>query len=75
MHVPPRGLLQGLPVAEGFEPKIEQPFRFAFLLGDEADNVFVQTFVDDFGLHVGGKAVFVFLLGGFAHEFVFFFHI
>ena len=61
-HVRPIGLRERLPVAKGGESELQQPFGFFLFGADLADDVFRQTGFDDFGLHVGNKSSFIFLL-------------
>ena len=58
----PRRLLPGLPVAICLKTEIEKPFGFSFLLGDEPYDILVKSLLDDFGMYVGSKTEFVFLL-------------
>ena len=45
------------------ETELQKPVRLAFFLTDLADDVFVQTGFENFGLDVGHKPRFVFLFG------------
>jgi len=55
VNVGPGGLLHGLPVAEGLEAPFQEPFRFLFLGGDQADDVFVQAAGDGVGFDIVTK--------------------
>ena len=67
----PCGLFECLPVAERLQSELEHPFRLSLLLGDESHNVLVESLLYDVGMHVGGEAVFVFLLSHLAHKGIF----
>ena len=74
----PRGLRHRLPVAEGLQAELEHPVGLALLLRDEAHHLLVKTFFNDVGMHVGGKAVFIFLFGHLAYIgifYLFLFHV
>ncbi len=62
VNVGPGGLLHGLPVAEGLEPPFQQPFRFLFLGGDQADDVFVEAAGDGVGFDIGDEPPLIFLI-------------
>ena len=51
------------PMAISRETELQKPVRLAFFLTDLADNVFVQTGFENFGLDIGHKPCFVFLFG------------
>ena len=57
---PPRHL-HFLPFAESIEAEIQQPLRLLLFRGNEPDDVFVQTFRNEFLLHIGDETVFVLL--------------
>lgn len=61
VDVSPFGLLQCEPIAIGLQAEVEQPFWFAFLRGDETNDIFIEASLDDFRMDIGGEAVFVFL--------------
>ena len=63
IHMSPRRRFERQPVTIGFEAKVQKPFRFSLFGGNEANDVLVQTFLNDFGVNVGREAVFIFLLG------------
>ena len=46
------------------------PHMFLLLLRDEANHLFVETFLDDFGMHIGGEAKLVLLLRHTAHKLI-----
>ena len=73
MYMSPCGLLEREPVAEGPEPEVEQPLRFAFLLRDEAYHLLVEALVNNVCLHIGGEAEFVLLVGYLLDKLVLFF--
>ena len=60
----PVGWCEREPVAVGFQPEIKQPFRFAFFVGNEADDIFREARRHDLGVYVGCEAVFVVALCG-----------
>ena len=53
--VGPVGLGHLQPVAIGVQTPLQQPFRFAFLGGNDADHVLVQARRQGVGLHQGGE--------------------
>ena len=63
IHMSPRRRFERQPVTIGFEAKVQEPFRLSFFRGNEANDVLVQTFLNDFGVNVGREAVFIFFLG------------
>ena len=63
MHVRPCWLLKLLPVAESLEAELQHPVGFALLLRDQSNDILVQAFLYDVGMHIGSKAVLVFLVG------------
>ena len=65
VEVRPCGRLEGKPIAVGAKAEVEQPFRLAFLLGNEAYHIFRQSRRDDVGVYVGGESVFIFSRSGF----------
>ena len=71
MYVSPCGLIDSLPIAERLQAKVEHPFGLAFLLGYEPHHILVQTLFYYVGMHVGGEAVFIFLLGHLSHKGIF----
>ena len=58
----PRGLLLFFPILIGLQAEIQQPLRLILLLRNQANDVFVESFFYDFGLHIGGKAKRIFAL-------------
>ena len=68
MHMAPCGLRLLLPVAEGLQAEVEHPLGLTLLLGDEADDILVQSYGYDFGMYVGGEAELVFLFGDLTYE-------
>ena len=71
VEVRPVGLFQRLPMAEGLQTELQQPFRFLFLLGNQANNVLIQTFRRKIGFNVGHEAVFILFACNFADNIVF----
>ena len=71
VDVSPFGLLQCEPIAIGLQAEVEQPFWFAFLRGDETNDIFIEASLDDFRMDIGGEAVFVFFVGHLTHELIF----
>ena len=69
-QVPPCGLLQLLPVAEGLQPERQHPLRLAFLLRNEPDDIFVEADWYDLGFNVGRETELILLLGYATHQFV-----
>ena len=66
----PVGLPQCEPVVVGLEAELQEPFGFALFGRDETHHLFVEAAFYDFGVHVGGEAVFILLLGNGACQFV-----
>ena len=64
----PVGLFERLPMAEGLQSKLQQPFGFLFLLGDEADDVLVQAFRHKIGFNVGHETIFILLARDLADD-------
>ena len=55
----PVGLLEGEPMTEGLEPKLQQKRRLLFFGRNQTNDVFAETFGDLVGLNLGDEAVFV----------------
>ena len=62
MYMSPLWFPKCLPVMVGFQTKFEHPFGLSFLLRDKAHNILVESFLYDFSMHVGGKAILIFLV-------------
>ena len=75
MHMSPVGLLHCEPVAVGFQPKIEEPFRLTLLLGDKPHHVLVESTGDNICVNVGGEAIFILFMRHLLHIFVFIFFV
>src|SRR3712207_4827317 len=69
----PCGNLQRQPMPVRFQTKLEQPLGFVLLRRNEPDHVFIQPSLDDFGVHIGCKAVLVLLIRKFFYIFIGFF--
>src|SRR5688572_22508237 len=65
MHVRPCRLFHRQPVTVRLQPPLEQPLRFFFLRGDEADDLFAQPRRGDVGLDLRDEAVLVVLFCNF----------
>ena len=72
MQMSPRGLLLFLPILIGLQTEIQQPLRLILLLRNQANDVFVESFFYDFGLHIGGKAKRIFALCHLFNKTIFF---
>ena len=55
----PRRLFKGLPITESAQPKFQKPFRFTLLLRNQSYDIFVESALNDFGVHIGREAVFI----------------
>ena len=71
VEVRPIGLFQGQPMAESLQAEVQQPLRFLFLPGNQADDVLIQAFRREIGFNVGHKAVFILLVCDFADDIFF----
>ena len=72
MQMSPRGLLLFFPILIGFQTKIQQPLRLILLLRNQTNDVFVESFFYNFGLHIGGKAKRIFALCHLFNKTIFF---
>ena len=73
MEVSPGGSRLLLPIAEGLEAKLKHPFRLVLLCRNEPHDIFVDTFLYNIRLHIGGEAIFIFLLRHLAYKLIAFF--
>ena len=64
-HVLPRRLGHGEPGAVRLQAPLEQPRRLAFLLGNQPDDLLVETFWDGLGFDIGDEAELVFPVSEF----------
>ncbi len=70
MHMPPRGLLQRLPVAESLQAELQHPFGFTFLSRDEPNDILVQPFLYYFGMYIRREAELILLFGHLTHKLI-----
>ena len=73
--MPPRWLLQGLPIAERLQAEVQHPVGFPFLSRDEPNDILVQPFLDDFCMYIRGETELIFLFGYLTDKLVLFFHV
>ena len=57
-------------MSESLQAELQQPLGLTFLLGDEPDDVFVESCRNDFRMYVGSEAELVFLFGNAAHQLI-----
>ena len=68
----PIGLLEREPVTVSLEAVFKEPLGFFLLLGNEANNLLVQTLVNNFRLNIGGETVLIFLVRHITDELILF---
>ena len=73
MHVAPRGLGLGEPVAECLQAEVEQPLGLSLLLRDKAHHILVESLIDNICMHIGGKPELVLLVGHLSYKLIFLF--
>ena len=73
MEVSPGGSRLLLPIAEGLEAELKHPLRLVLLCRNEPHDIFVDTFLYNIRLHIGGEAIFIFLLRHLAYKLIAFF--
>ena len=68
----PLGNLHLLPLPEGVQPELQEPFRFVLLGRNKPDDVLIQALRYELLLHVCHEAVFILLFRKFFNYIVFF---
>lgn len=63
MNMSPFGFGEGCPKAISLQTKLKKPVGLTLFLRDESDDILVQSFRNDIGLHVRGKAKLILLIG------------
>ena len=51
--------LQCLPMAEGFQAELKQPFRFILLGGNNTNSLFIQSAMNHLRIYIGNESVLI----------------